>query len=322
MSAARHRPDLVVHMGLGAAATLLTSALSLLEAELARQGVRTARANAVPPVGGAPLLVTAPAPPAPSDPSDGWEFCSLQRDEVAAVIERSGARRVRILFSPERQDRLLERSYRNAVAEGFAGTLAERFPRAQQPLLDYRPLVSELLALPGVLDLRMVPLELVAAGQVAYVDALLAALDCEQPVGLGPLARWRVPREYGLRGLRIALAMAPHLDTDAERAAVRKYVLATFSMPVGASPQVMTASERAQVLAAYRPANLELFATHGPEYPETAYNGRGGLHALGAVLSPVTVRVPPRPPVESSSGLRRVAGLRTLAGRVRRRLRR
>lgn len=315
------RPDLVVHVGFGAGGGLLSSAVALLGAELGRQGVRTARAGSVPSVGGAPLLVTGTAPPPPSDPSDAWAFCSLPGDTVASVIERSGARRVRIVLSPERQDRLLERSYRAAVAEGFAGTFDERFPRRLEPLLDYRPIAQQLRALPGVLDLRVVPLELVAAGQVAYVGALLAALEPDRPFDLRPLAGWKVPREFGPRGMRIALSMAPHLDTDAERAKVRKYVLNTFSVPAGASPPIIAADDRLAIVTAHRPVNRDFFTAFAPELAPTSYAGRGGLDALGSTLAPVDVRPKPRPATPGPTGLRAVRPkVRSLLGRVRRRL--
>ncbi|MBE7187922.1 hypothetical protein [Jatrophihabitans endophyticus] len=310
-------PDLVVHVGLGAAGTLLTSAAALLGAELARQGVRCAQAPDVPSVGGAPLLVTAAAPPPPTDPSDAWAFCSLSPDEVGSVIERSGGRRVRILFSPERQDRLLERSYRDAVAGGYAGTFAERYPRAAEPLLDYGPIARALEALPGVADLQVVPLEYVAAGQIAYVGALLDTLECDRPIDLRPLATWRVPREYGPRGMGIALAMAPHLDTDADRQKVAKYVMSRFSVPVGASPRILPGPDRQAIVHAYRPANRKFFADHAPALSTSSYGGRTGLDMLAATLSPVVVQ-PAAPPAAPRPTARRA--VRSVLGRVRRRL--
>ena len=314
------RPDLVVHVGLGASSTLLASALELLGQPLTRQGVRIAAPGSVGSVGGGPVLVIAPAPDVPADPSDAWAFCSLRSEQVASVIERCGARRTRILLCPERQDRLIERSFRDAVADGYSGQVGKRYPRRVEPLLDYRPVARELRALRGVLDLRILPLELVAAGQITYVNAMLGALELAQPVDLGPLSTWRIPREYGPRAVRMAVAMAPHLDTDDERARVRKYLLDTFSVPVGASPQMMPAERRSEIVIAYRGANKQFFAEFAPEFAVSSYSGRGGLDALGSMLTPVDLRRVSR--AGAPVGLRAAGSraVRSRLGRLRRRL--
>lgn len=279
------RPDLVVHAGLGASTVVLSSALPSLGAELARHGVTVCSADAPVAVGDSPVLVVpSEPPPVPADAGDAEAFCSRGVDDVARVVERLGARRAVVVFSPERQDRLLERGYRSAVMAGFAGTPAQLFPRHLEPLIDYRPVVTGLRDIAGVTGVRVVPTELLAAGAPAFVADLLAPLAPDRPFDLAALASWRVPREYGPRGLRIASAMAVHLDTDAERERVREYVLANFSVPVGPAPEIFDDATRSRMLAAYRPVNEAFFAACAPDYPPSAYDGtEAGLAAINAV---------------------------------------
>ncbi|MGH3098006.1 MAG: hypothetical protein ACRDMV_18650 [Streptosporangiales bacterium] len=218
-------------------------------------------------------------------PGDGSGFRPQTVPAVAQVIEALGAARIRIVLYVQRQDRLLEYSYLREVQKGRHHDFATQFPYRLRPVVDYVELVERVQALPQVTDVTVRPIELAAAGRAAFVDDFLSA------VGLGGLfdlvavvADLSVHRVYSRRGLRIALAMNPHLDDAQERAQVRDFLLEHFAAADQRACRFMPTRVRQRILDCYRDRNELLFHRYLPDLPPDSYADDASTARLGTML--------------------------------------
>lgn len=202
---------------------------------------------------------------------------------VAHVITALGAERVRLVLHAHRQDRLMEFCYLHEIQMGRHHAFDDQFPRRFEPLLDYTDLIARLGALPGVVDIRVRPFELIGAGPRAFVEDFLGTLDLAGVLDLdGVTDDLRPYHVYSRRGLRIALAMNPQLETARERVLVRQFLLRNFAAEDDRWSRFMPKGERRRILAAYRDANRRLFQRHMPDLPEDSYDSNAATARLGS----------------------------------------
>lgn len=223
------------------------------------------------------------------DHTDGSPFRPHAVPAVAQVLRALGAERTRLVLYTHRQDRLMEFCYLREIQKGAHHDLAEQFPQRFDPVFDYHDLIERLRSLPQVTDIRVRPFELVAAGQRAFVDDFLDAVDLKGALDLDVIGNDLAPhRVYSRRGLRIALGMNPHLETGRDRKLVREFLLANFAAEDERQSRFLPRRERQKILAAYREQNRRLFRTHMPDLPEDSYEDNEATARLGGVAGPST----------------------------------
>ena len=198
---------------------------------------------------------------APLRPPGPVPFDDAATAPMLEAIAATPADQVRLVVHVRRQDRLLELSYLDRVDAGDTASFEELFPHATQPVLDYGALLERLAAQPGVADIEVRPVEMAASDPADH-----------------PL--------YTPKGLQIARAMNPHLETDAERRKVRSFLRQHFADPAGGGDGVVDPSARQAILDAYSDANRALFRTWMPDLPEDAYTSAAATQEMIRTMQP------------------------------------
>jgi hypothetical protein len=246
--------------------------------------------------------------------TDEERFRPLAVDALSQVIDALGADDVRVLLHTHRQDRLMEFCYQRAIRGGAFHRFREQFPDCRRPRLDYNDLIARLQAVPRVSDVLVRPFELAAAGAQAFADDFLAAVDLRGILDLDPVGDDLTPHHaYSPRGVKIALAMNPHLDTDRDRRLVREFLLEHFAAEDDRQERFLSKRLRREILAAYTDVNRELFRVYMPQLPHDSYDGDLTTARLGSLLPDIQAR---RDRVDSASdgGRGRAARLPVLFG--------
>lgn len=295
-------PDLVLCLGVPSVCSLdVPGALAVLRPQLHRRGVGylgNAQLAAGPApdgfaaerraVAGGPVLFCSTAALGGSNlgPGDSPQFRPQAASAVAELIEAFRARRVLILMHSRRQDRLMEQAYLREVLDGRWPAFDEQFPSSRAPVLDFGDLLERVSAVRGVVGTVLRPIELAGAGRAAFVDDLLDAVGAKGALDMGPLGHHAVPPVYAPQGLKVALALNPHLETPAERALIRAFLVGRF--PASASVNnFLDDAARAGILGAYAEANSRMFAKHMPALPADAYSSDEATARLDTVLTPI-----------------------------------
>lgn len=177
------------------------------------------------------------------------------------AIFATPADQVRLVVHVRRQDRLLELSYLDLVDAGATASFAELFPYAREAVLDYGALLERLAAFPRVADVEVRPVELTGSDPADH-------------------------RIYTPRGLQIALAMNPHLETDAERRKVRTFLREHFAYAASGGEGVVDPTVRSEILDAYSDKNRTLFRTWMPDLPEDAYTSAAATQEMISTMQP------------------------------------
>lgn len=226
---------------------------------------------------------------------DGEQFRPFAARATAQLINALSARRVRVVLYTQRQDRLMELSYLKSIRTGRQLRFEEKFPYRFEPVLDYLDLIGRLRGVPQVSDVVVRPLELVEAGQHAFVNDFLGLAGLDDALdlfamGIDPSP---YPPVYSARGAQLALALDPMMDTPAERGRVRAYLTRSYRASERYPTDLLDRQVRQRILECYAERNRELFRTYLPDLPENSYADDPSTFALGNVLSQP---VPPKPP--------------------------
>lgn|GEM_PF-4284745 len=248
-------------------------------------GVRELRERGVRRLDGRPREFTAPVlrlggvSIADADglgPADAGRLRPHAGAVLAAALERVGTERARVVLDVRRQDRLMEYAHLHAVRAGGTAPFAQRFPRAEEPVLDWSELADRLAAVPGVAEVVVRPVELFSGPGALAGDLLrLAGILDGSPAPVPPTPT------YAERGYWVARAMNAHVCSDGERELVCEFVAENFPGPPAGGNQFLDAPERARILAAYEGANRELYRRRLPDLPEDSYLDDRRTAALG-----------------------------------------
>jgi hypothetical protein len=229
---------------------------------------------------------------------DAEQFRPYATRAVGQVIEALAARRVQVVLYTHRQDRLMELSYLKRISAGKEYAFEDEFPYRFEPVLDYLDLIDRLHAVPNVADVVVRPLELVDAGQHAFVNDFLGLLGAENALDLSAIGidPWPYPSVYSGRGAQLALAMNPLMDNPDERRLVSRYLSKNYMASERYSTDLLDRDLRQRILDTYAERNRELFAKYLPDLPPDSYADDPSTFALGNVLSQPA---PPKPPAFS-----------------------
>jgi hypothetical protein len=233
---------------------------------------------------------------------DAEQFRPYAIPATTQVIKALSARRVQVVLYTQRQDRLMELSYLQRMRTGRAHAFEDEFPDCFEPRFDYLELIDRLRTVPAVADVVVRPLELVDAGQHAFVNEFLGLVGLENrldldAIGLDP---WPYPPGYSARGARLALALTPLMDTPAERRRLRGFVWENYSTRERYDTDFLDRDVRRGILDSYAELNRELFRTHLPDLPVESYSDDPSTFALGNVLGQPSA--PPPPPLSARLG--------------------
>jgi hypothetical protein len=247
---------------------------------------------------------------------DAEQFRPYAIPATTQVIKALSARRVQVVLYTQRQDRLMELSYLQRMRTGRAHAFEDEFPDCFEPRFDYLELIDRLRTVPAVADVVVRPLELVDAGQHAFVNEFLGLVGLENRLDLDAMGLdpWPYPPGYSARGARLALALTPLMDTPAERRRLRGFVWENYSARERYDTDFLDRDVRRGILDSYAELNRELFRTHLPDLPVESYSDDPSTFALGNVLGQPSA--PPPPPLSARLGkaasaiTRRVKSLR------------
>lgn len=215
------------------------------------------------------------------DSRDGQPFRPRAEAGVTQAIRATGAARVRLVLYTRRQDRLMEFCYLRAIQNGGWHPFAQQFPRRFEPLLDYGELVGRLERLTEVEEVRVRPFELVGSSAARHADDFLATLGLDGRLDLAPVGTDLRPyRMYSRRALQLALDVNEFLESERERALVRRFLKEHFPGVDDESTRFLATEERTAILEAYAPANRRLFERHLPDLPADAYASDEATHRL------------------------------------------
>src|SRR5699024_6755404 len=119
-------------------------------------------------------------------------------------------------------------------------------------------------------------------GPVAFVDDFLDIIGLKGALDLNVVGTDLSPhRVYSRRGLELALAMNPHLETRQDRRLVRDFLLENFAAPDERHSRFISKRARQRILDAYAEQNCHLFRTHMPDLPEDSYASDEATARLG-----------------------------------------
>jgi hypothetical protein len=233
---------------------------------------------------------------------DAEQFRPYAIPATTQVIKALSARRVQVVLYTQRQDRLMELSYLQRMRTGRAHAFEDEFPDCFEPRFDYLELIDRLRTVPAVADVVVRPLELVDAGQHAFVNEFLGLVGLENRLDLDAMGLdpWPYPPGYSARGARLALALTPLMDTPAERRRLRCFVWENYSTRERYDTDFLDRDVRRGILDSYAELNRELFRTHLPDLPVESYSDDPSTFALGNVLGQPSA--PPPPPLSARLG--------------------
>jgi hypothetical protein len=236
---------------------------------------------------------------------DAEQFRPYAAPATAQVIKALSARRVQVVLYTQRQDRLMELTYLQRMRTGRAHAFEEEFPGCFEPRFDYLELIDRLRTVPGVADVVVRPVELVDAGQHAFVNDFLGLVGLENRLDLNAMGLdpWPYPPGYSARGARLALALTPLMDTRTEHRRLRGFVWDNYSARERYDTDFLDRDVRRRILDSYAERNRELFRTHLPDLPVESYSDDPSTFGLGNVLS----QPAPPPPPPLSARVRRGA---------------
>lgn len=206
-----------------------------------------------------------------AEPGFGDPYWPRAAEGIGEVIAALSPRRTEILMYVRRQDRLLESMYMQQIHLGKALAWEEFFANVGgDDRVRYRDLMEVIAGLPTVASTRVRPFEIIEAGAPSFVADFLSYFGAEDLV---PLLTNFTPSNpsYTQPAWEAALEMNPHLRTEEQITATRKFLRELF--PPGDYPRaaLMTDDERSRLLEIYAPANQSFFRDFLPGYPADSY---------------------------------------------------
>jgi hypothetical protein len=169
--------------------------------------------------------------------------------------------RPRIVLSIRPQADFLESYYLQTIQQGGHHSFEQWLAGIDLADLSWRPVVDALVDAFGAPRCAVIDFRLIRAGQDAYLRGLLAALDPRLDVAVRyPATR---NRSISARGLQIALAANPLLETGPEQRAMRQFLQEHFSNLDQPRPALLTEAQRADLEDRYAGEYDELVVDRG-----------------------------------------------------------
>ena len=160
-------------------------------------------------------------------------------DALGALLEHH---RPKIFFSIRPQEQFLESYYLQSIHEGRHQTFQEWLDKIDLDALSWKPVVDALRATFGAEQVEIIDFRSIKQGQQAYVRQFFTRID----------PRYSFEIEYSAmrnpsisdKGLQMALAANPHLNSGEERKLMRKFLQKHFSNTRYPRPVLFSGDQR------------------------------------------------------------------------------
>jgi hypothetical protein len=155
----------------------------------------------------------------------------------------------RILVGIRPQDEFLESYYLQRIHEGRTTRFAEWLDGLDLDALSWRPLIDALVSTFGAGRVEVIDFRTIAHGQNAYIENFLKRVD----------SRWSARVDYkavrnpsiSAKGLDIALAVNPLLESGEDRKLLRTFLQHHFNNRRSPRPQLLSDDQRAWLRTRY-----------------------------------------------------------------------
>lgn len=168
---------------------------------------------------------------------------------IAALARTRTRTRTKVLVSIRPQADFVESYYLQTVHQGGHQTFAEWLRLVDLEALSWRPIVDAMGAHFGPENVEVIDFRRIKAGQEEFLRHILTRIDprLDHPVSYSEPKN----RSVSARGLAMALAANPHLETGEERGALRTFLQTHFSNLDGPRPVLFTDDEKAALWERY-----------------------------------------------------------------------
>lgn len=162
----------------------------------------------------------------------------------------------RIIYYIRSQDEYLESYYLQTIHQGGTAAFSEWIERIDVTSISWVPVVEALADAFGEDRVIVHDFAEIAQGQNRFIEAFLRSCD----PGVDPVVSYEPRRNISIsqRGLDLALAMNPLLETAEERHNVRVFLQANFNNTTSARPVLLNAEKKAGLRDRYESENREL----------------------------------------------------------------
>ncbi len=169
---------------------------------------------------------------------------------LAAAMHAVPEVRAKVAVSIRPQADFLESYYLQSIHQGGYENFDQWLAKVDLGALSWRPLVAMLGEAFGPGNVEVVDFRLMAtAGQEEFLRHLLTRIDPRLDFPVSYAAERN--RSLSGRGLQMALALNPYLETGVERKAARTFLQENFSNVGEARPQLLSADQRADLAGRY-----------------------------------------------------------------------
>lgn len=179
-------------------------------------------------------------------------------DNLAALGVALDGLRGRIVVTLRPQHEFVESCYLQTIHQGGVRTFADWFSRVDPGALSWHPVVDAARAAVGPENVEIVDFGMIRSGQQEYLHHVLQKLDPRLDVPVHHSEAHN--RSLSARGLEIALAVNPLLETDTERHAVRLLLQEHFPNTKSQRPVLLSDEQRADLVERYADEYAELVA--------------------------------------------------------------
>jgi hypothetical protein len=153
-------------------------------------------------------------------------------DRVRAELDKPGTRLVFLshentLISIRQQVDFLQSYYLQLVHEGGHDSFDDWFASIDTDELSWRPMMDAVVDLFGPNSLRVIDFDQIKKGQNEFLKSFFARIDTD--VDMDPNYKPVRNASISEKGLKIALASNPYLESQDERSLMRKFLQTHFS---------------------------------------------------------------------------------------------
>lgn len=193
----------------------------------------------------------------PVDP-DGDSLYPFAEARANALKTSVGMLKPRAVFYLRSQEQFLESYYLQTVHQGSTLRFRQWLESVNLDAASWVPVIEKLAAAFGDDHVVVRDFAEIKQGQNQFIENFLRICD----PSLNPSVDYGASRNLSVsaRGLEVALATNPYLETPAERKASRVFLQANFNNSTGARPELFTEQEKAELKQRYGAENQELLA--------------------------------------------------------------
>ena len=182
--------------------------------------------------------------------------------DCADALARSvGDLEPRVVYYLRSQEQFLESYYLQTVHQGGTATFADWYSKLDPSAVSWVPVIEAIVNAFGPDRLVLRDFEEIRAGQNAFIEAFLRSCDPR----LSPTVDYSALRNISIsqRGLDLALAMNPLLESSKERHQVRVFLQRHFNNTTSPRPILLSDIEKDDLRDRFAAENRDLIRRYG-----------------------------------------------------------